>query len=94
MNTKTTKMKLTITHNGFHGSTSSSIIVDGNPGDNVELSRSQIKKLDRTACGISECECGESLLVACDATSPFGPAFIAIPEEGTEINVNGKYPQL
>ena len=89
---ETMKTKLTINHNGFHGYTARSIIVSGNPGDRVELSPAQIKKLSRAACGMSDCRCGESLI-------PFQPepwtdrAFITIPSDGTEIEVSGNYPQ-
>lgn len=90
------KTKLTINYNGFHGYTSCSIVVDGNPGDRVQLSTSQVKKLKRKACGMSDCRCGESMLKACEQPEPWNPespVFLSIPEAGTEINVRGNYPQ-
>ena len=88
------KTKLTITHNGFHGYSSKTIVVDGKPGEEVELTDSQIKKLSRAACGCSDCTCGETLL---KALSDWGmsehPRMIEIPEEGTEIEIDGNYPQ-
>jgi hypothetical protein len=86
------KTKLTINHNGFHGYTTRLIIVSGNPGDRVELSQAQIKKLSRAACSSSDCRCGESMI-------PFQPepwtdrAFLTIPEIGKAIDVSGNYPQ-
>ena len=86
-------MKLTITHNGFHGYTTLSIIVTGKPGETIELTDSQIKRLSRAACGSSACKCGETLLKAC---SDYGmvsePRMIQIPEDGAEIEINGNYP--
>lgn len=90
------KTKLTINHNGFHGYTSCSLVVDGNPGDRVQLSDSQVKKLKRKTCGCSDCTCGESLLAACEIPEPWindSPVFLTIPEDGTEIEVSGNYPQ-
>lgn len=90
------KTKLTITHNGFHGYTTRSIVVDGNPGQRVELSQAQIKKLSRAACGMSDCKCGETMLKACEQPEPWNPeapVYLTIPETGTEIEVNGNYPQ-
>ncbi len=90
------KTKLTITHNGFHGYISCSIIVSGNPGDRVELSPAQIKKLSRAACGMSDCRCGESMIAACYRPEPWNPegrTFLTIPETGTEIEVSGNYHQ-
>lgn len=90
------KTKLTITHNGFHGYTSASLVVEGNPGDRVELSPAQIKKLKRKACGCSDCKCGESLLAACAIPEPWrndSPVYLIIPVDGTDIDVRGNYPQ-
>lgn len=90
------KTKITITHNGYHGYTSRSLVLDGAPGARVELSSAQIKKLDRAACGIASCRCGESLLIATDRTEPWrpdGPVFINIPTDSLEITVVGNYPQ-
>ena len=88
------KTKLTITHNGFHGYTTRSIVVEGNPGEEVELTDSQIRKLSRAACGCSDCKCGETLLKACsDWGLAYEPRMIQIPEEGTEIEIDGNYPQ-
>lgn len=91
------KTKLTITHNGFHGYTIESIVLPGNPGDKVELSRSQIKKLARAACGMSDCRCGESILNSdiFEDSKPWernSPIFITIPIE-SEIEISGNYPQ-
>jgi hypothetical protein len=89
-------MKITINHNGFHGYTSRAIVVSGKPGERVELTPSQIKKLARAACGCHDCSCGESLLKCCDPnydTFENGPRFILIPTIGNEINVRGNYPQ-
>jgi len=87
-------MKITIIHNGAHGYTDCSIIVQGNPGEEVKLTNSQIKKLDAAGCPCSQCTCGETLLCA---LSDWGladdPHMIRIPEEGSEIKVNGNYPQ-
>ena len=88
-------MKLTITHNGFHGTRSRSIIVDGNPDDEVALTELQIWRLGRVACGHPGCTCGETMLVAC---SDWGmtdyPHKIRIPADGAaEICVEGYYPQ-
>lgn len=90
------KTKLTISHNGFHGRTTRSIVVIGIPGQRVELSRSQIKKLSRAACGSSDCRCGESMLAGLEQLEPWnpeGPVYVTIPENGTEIAVDGHYPQ-
>lgn len=90
------KTKITIINNGFHGYTTRSIVVDGKPGEEVELTDSQIKKLERAACGVKGCMCGESLIPRQkDAWNwmPGDPLFIKIPEIGTEIEINGNYPQ-
>jgi hypothetical protein len=90
------KTKLTIIHNGFHGYTSASILVEGNPGDRIPLSFSQIKKLKRKACGIGDCKCGESLLAACEIPEPWNsesPVYLHIPDTTTEIQIRGNYPQ-
>lgn len=89
-------MKLTITHNGFHGYTSSTLVLNGKPGEQIQLSSSQVRKLKRAACGMSDCKCGESLLDACYVPEPWkdSPAvFIDIPESGNEIKIKGNYPQ-
>lgn len=88
------KTKITITHNGFHGYTSRALVVDGKPGEKVELSDSQIKKLSRGACGSSDCRCGETMLKALsDYGMAYEPRYLTIPEVGTEIEINGNYPQ-
>ena len=88
------KMKLTITHDGFHGETSCTILVCGQPGETVVLSAGQIKKLSRAACGMSDCRCGETML---KALSDYGvsqePCLFVIPEDGNEIQLRGSYPQ-
>ena len=92
---KNNGMKITIKHNGFHGWTSHSLIVDGKPGDRVQLTESQVRRLSGKACGMVSCKCGESLLAACDIPEPWNaasPVFLTIPESG-EICVNGNYPQ-
>ena len=93
-------MKITITHNGFHGYTSRTVELSGEPGERVELTASQIKKLSRAGCGMSDCTCGESILGALlrrdgEFYDPMHSprAFISIPEEGSEIRINGNYPQ-
>jgi hypothetical protein len=88
-------MKLKIKHNGFHGLTSASIVVDGNPGDLVLLTQSQINKLKHKSCGMEDCRCGESLLAACEIPEPWSvepSVFIQIPDSGAEIEVRGNYP--
>jgi hypothetical protein len=93
---ETMKTKISITHNGFHGYTTRSLTVIGNPGDRVELSPAQIKKLSRAACGMSDCRCGESMLAACEQPEPWNPeapVYLTIPETGTEIEVSGNYPR-
>jgi hypothetical protein len=90
------KTKITITHNGFHGYTSRALVVDGKPGEKVKLTSSQIKKLERAACGMKDCTCGESLIPRqLDAWNwmPGDPIYITIPKVGTEIEINGNYPQ-
>ena len=83
-----------ITHNGFHGHTTVALIVSGKPGENVELTDSQIKKLSLAACGSSTCKCGETLIKACsDWGMTEHPCMIEIPEAGTEIEITGNYPQ-
>jgi hypothetical protein len=89
-------MKITINHNGFHGCTICTLNLAGKPGERIELTCSQIKKLSRAACGMSDCKCGESLLAACEELGPWEDApreFIRIPASGNEINVRGNYPQ-
>jgi len=87
------KTKLTITHNGFHGYSAKTIVVDGKPGEKVELTDSQIKKLSRVACGSSSCTCGETLFKALsDWGISYDPRTIEIPKNGTEIKINGNYP--
>jgi hypothetical protein len=89
-------MNITINHNGFHGRTSRTIDVLGNRGERVELSRSQIKKLARAACGMDDCKCGESMMIACEIDEPWKPdgaVFITIPDSETPIDVVGNYPQ-
>ncbi len=84
---------ITIRHNGFHGITTKTIRVWGKPGDTAILSPAQIKKLDRAACGMSDCRCGETML---KALSDWGfaqePCKIEIPKGG-EIKIRGNYPQ-
>lgn len=95
-NDENMKTKITINHNGFHGYNARSIVVDGKPGERVELSCSQVKKLERAGCGCSDCKCGESLLAACEIPEPWmpdSPVFLTIPTEGNEISVRGNYPQ-
>lgn len=90
-------MKITINHNGFHGHTTRAIIVDGKPGQRAELTQSQIKKLARAACGMSDCNCGESLLKAFELKEPWmsdSPTFFTIPDCGAEMEVKGNYPQI
>ena len=90
------KMRIRINHNGFHGRCSATVIVAGAPGEAVELSASQVRRLRNLACGIKSCECGESLLAACeDETSMSGEPryFLRIPREGDVIHVSGNYPQ-
>jgi len=88
-------MRLTINHNGFHGFTRRSIVVSGKPGDRVQLSPSQVKRLARVACGMNDCCCGESLLDACiwEHLDFEDPVYLDIPATGTEIKVRGHYPQ-
>ena len=90
------KTKLTINYTGFHGFDARSIVVDGNPGDRVQLTPSQVKKLRRAGCGLADCKCGESMLKVAEIAEPWRddcPAYITIPESGTEIEVRGNYPQ-
>lgn len=90
------KMKITINHNGFHGWNARTVDVIGKPGDIVELSASQVRRLRNAACGCRDCKCGESLLAACeeDPQMSFSPKyFLRIPTSGSEINVTGNYPQ-
>lgn len=64
--------RITITHHGFHGMTTVRLRVKdgqtvGCPRDTVStiyLSESQARKLDRAACGMPACRCGESILRA------------------------------
>lgn len=85
-------MKLTITHNGFHGETRIKIIVDGKPGDIIDLTDSQVKRLSRAACGVADCQCGETMLRACyDWDYNYEPRLLQIPESGDKINVTGRY---
>ena len=89
-------MRITIRHNGFHGYTDRTLNVDGKPGDVVELTASQVRRLKSAACGSSDCQCGESMLAACEEEPrmSFEPRyFLAIPDEGCEISVDGNYPQ-
>jgi hypothetical protein len=87
-------MKLTINYNGFHGYTSATILVNGKPGEVVELSDSQTRKLAGAACGYSGCQCGENMLKTCeDWMQSENPRSLRIPEDGNEIGVNGNYPQ-
>lgn len=93
-------MKITINHNGFHGHTARTIKVTGKPGERVELTPSQTKKLARAGCGLSECKCGESILDALlriegDFYDPIhNPrAYVSVPENGDEIQLTGNYPQ-
>lgn len=89
-------MKVTITHNGFHGLNARTINVEGQRGDVVELTESQVKRLKNVACGMSDCRCGESMLAACEdePRMSFAPRFfIRIPANGADINVTGNYPQ-
>jgi len=89
-------MKITINHNGFHGYTSRTLLLKGAAGERVELTCSQVKKLERAACGISACKCGETLFAACEIPEPWLEAaavFLVIPTTGNEINVRGNYPQ-
>jgi hypothetical protein len=88
-------MTITIKHNGFHGRTSRTIRVAGKPGDTVELTPSQVRRLRGAACGCSACTCGESMLSACDPESRCGydPQYIIkIPASGV-VEVDGNYPQ-
>ena len=89
-------MKVTINHNGFHGWNARTINVDGRPGDVVELTESQVKRLKNAACGGSDCKCGESLLAACEEEPRMSHEprfFIRIPADGSDITVTGNYPQ-
>lgn len=93
------KTKITINHSGFHGRSSRNIVVDGAPGDRVELTASQIRKLSRAACGMADCTCGETLLGACEIREiqdgahwyPTIRAWITIPDDGEKIDLNGQY---
>ena len=90
------KTKIAITHNGFHGRTTISLIVSGRPGDRVRLSSSQIKKLSNSACGMSDCCCGETMLSACDGYERWDQSnirYIVVPQLGNNINLIGFYPQ-
>ena len=89
------KTKVTISHDGFHGQTQRSITVEGKPGDVVQLSPSQVKKLERAACGINGCKCGESLLHLLDRAEPWnpsGPVTLKIPASKL-IEGKGYYAQ-
>jgi hypothetical protein len=90
-----THMKYKITHNGFHGFTSTALVIDGKPGEQVQLSASQAKKLGRAACGMTDCKCGESILNGreffCDHTKDV--FFITLPESGNQISIKGNYAQ-
>jgi len=86
-------MKLTINHNGFHGQSCITLRLAGKPGDVVELSESQIRKLETHPCGMTDCRCGESMIRACsDWGQSEAPKMMLIPESG-EINLRGNYPQ-
>jgi hypothetical protein len=90
-------MKLTINYNGFHGVDARTIAVEGKPGDRVKLTPSQVKKLRSAGCGVNGCQCGESFLKVAEMIAPWQkdcPAFITVPEFGTEIEVVGNYPQI
>lgn len=89
-------MKLTINHNGFHGYTRVTLLVKGLPGSRVELTPSQIKRLERAGCGMRDCSCGESVLGALGwrtGLSDGEDPFLEIPEGSKEINVVGHYLQ-
>ena len=91
-------MKIVISHDGFHGCTSRTIDVSAQPGERVQLSESQVKKLARAGCGMSDCTCGESILTALMRREdsnwfPGELAFVTMPASGSEISVRGNYPQ-
>ena len=48
-------MKLKINYNGFHGRSTTTIVVDGKPGDSVTLTESQARKLARAGCSHTDC---------------------------------------
>ena len=90
-------MDIKIKYHGFHGLTRAVVRLPGNPqpGELVRLSRSQVRRLARAACGMADCRCGESLLAACelrmrqDYTQYYA---IQVPPTGT-LEVWGNYPQ-
>ena len=69
-------MKLTITHNGFHGrNTLTFIAPDGTkPGDTVQVSKAVAYRLNKACCGVAFCLCGEG-----------------VAEEENNVRVNGRY---
>lgn len=88
-------MRVIITHNGFHGTSTLRLNLKGQPGDTVELSTAQVERLNSEPCGMDECSCGESMI---DATNegfygqPDDKFTITIPQGGT-IGRTGNYPQ-
>lgn len=86
-------MQITITHNGFHGHTSTRLRIDASPGQTVSLSPGQLHKLRVTPCGMSDCHCGESMLSALrDYGTTQEPHKLTVPASGT-IAIRGHYPQ-
>ena len=87
-----TKTKLTVTHNGFHGFTTHSVLgviedeVGGKygetPGYRVTISKSGAEKF---RCGVADCKCGEHL------SESFWVPKSAV--EGKSVTVRGLYPQ-
>lgn len=86
-------MKIIITHDGFHGTSTLALKVNGKPGEIVTLSETQVQKLGKACCGMRDCKCGESMIKALsDWQESPTPNHLIVPESG-EIELRGNYPQ-
>ena len=78
-------MRYTINHDGFHGYNRFTLRLPAGSkeGDIIQLSPGQVRKINKTVCGIRDCKCYEGI-------NPADP-YIILPTDGGEYR--GRYPQ-